>query len=140
MDWFYENNVFKGADNEEFISSFVGFVYIITNKNDGRKYIGKKLFTFRKTKQVKGKKKKIKVSSDWEDYYGSSEELKRDVLLWGVSNFERKILRLCKTKAECSYYEAKLQFEYDVLLKPQEYYNSWISCRTRRDHLKNLHS
>lgn len=130
MSWIYEGNLLEEVD-----PSYVGFVYLITNKLNGRQYIGKKLLNFKKTKIVKGKKKKFTVESDWKSYFGSSEELKADVALHGEDNFERKILKFCKSKGECSYYEAKYQFEYDVLLETDKFYNSWISVRVRRSHL-----
>lgn len=130
MSWIYEGNILEEVD-----PSYVGFVYLITNKLNGRQYIGKKLLNFKKTKIVKGKKKKFTVESDWKVYFGSSEELKSDIALHGEDNFERKILKFCKSKGECSYYEAKYQFEYDVLLESDKFYNSWISVRVRRSHL-----
>jgi hypothetical protein len=119
------------------VDTYVGFVYNITNLSNNKQYIGKKLFTKSKTKQVKGKKKKLRVASDWQDYYGSNKELQEDVANLGIHNFKREILRLCKTKGECSYYEAKYQFENDVLLN-EAWYNSWISCKIQKSHIKHL--
>lgn len=131
--WLYNNIIF-----EEVPENVCGFVYIITNLQTQRKYIGKKLFKRSKTRQIKGKKKRSFVESDWKEYYGSNKELIEDVGLLGVHNFKREVLRLCKTKGECTYYEAKYQYEYDVLLKPGEWYNSWISCKVTKTHLKHL--
>ena len=131
MTWFYNDNPYGE------IGEYIGFVYEITNLSNNRKYIGKKNFYFSRTKQVKGKKKKFKVESDWLSYYGSNEELKADVALHGEENFRRNILRLCRTKAEFGYFEAKLQFERNVL-ESEEYYNSWISCRIHKKHLTFL--
>jgi hypothetical protein len=117
------------------VDTYVGFVYNIINLSNNKQYIGKKLFTKSKTKQVKGKKKKLRVASDWQDYYGSNKELQEDVANLGIHNFRREILRLCKTKGECSYYEAKYQFENDVLLN-EAYYNSWIMVKVSSKHLK----
>jgi hypothetical protein len=116
------------------IEGYVGFVYEIICKVNGKRYIGKKLLTKAATRQVKGKKKKTRVASNWETYYGSNEELKADLEKYGVEQFERRILRFCKTKGECSYYEAREQFMRDVLLSPH-YYNTWLSVRVRRSHL-----
>ena len=112
-----------------------GFVYEITNIESGKKYIGKKVFWSKKTKQVKGKKKKILVESDWKSYYGSNDTLNEERS--NGTKFKREILRLCMTKSECTYFEAKLQFEHDVLLS-DDYYNGWIMARCRRAHLKKV--
>lgn len=113
-----------------------GFVYKITNIESNREYIGKKLFYSMKQKQVKGKKKKYKAESDWQNYYGSNDQLLMDVDALGKDKFARHILRLCKNKGECSYYEAKYQFELDVLLFPKQYYNVWTMCKIHRKHLQ----
>jgi hypothetical protein len=123
----------------------VGFVYEITNLTNGRKYVGKKLAKFAKTtyKVVKlkngtKKKKKIrsKIDSDWMEYYGSSIELNKDVELLGKNNFTREILFYCKSKAECSYIEAREQFTRRVL-ESDDYYNGQISVRVHGSHIKN---
>lgn len=129
--WKYSGIVFNSED----INDYIGFVYIITNKSDGRKYIGKKLFWSSKTKVINKKKKRFKVESDWKKYYGSSDELKADVHKLGPENFDRKIIRLCKTKGECSYYEAKEQFLTDAVLS-EDYYNVWMSVTVRKNHVK----
>lgn len=126
----------------------VGFVYIITNLLTNRQYIGKKNFWGTKTSQktviIKStglkKKKKIRtqIPSDWETYFGSNDELKKDVAIHGEQNFTRVILRLCKSKGEMSYFEARYQFEMDVILYPDKFYNVWIMVRTHRTHLKDL--
>lgn len=140
MTWYYQNNQI-----EELPDDCVGFVYLITNKTNNRKYVGKKLAKFSKTtyktvKQKNGtkKRKKIrsKIDSDWLDYYGSSIELNKDVELLGKENFSREILFFCKTKAECSYIEAREQFERKVL-ESTEYYNNNIMCRIHGSHILN---
>ena len=88
LNWYYNEKEFT----EDLIGDSYGFVYLITNLENNRKYIGKKLFWFSKTKQVKGKKKRIKVPSDWQTYYGSSDELQKDVILYGQDKFQRQIL------------------------------------------------
>ena len=122
----------------------VGFVYLIVNKKTKRKYIGKKLSKFSKTTYktitqkngIKKKKKiKSKIDSDWLEYYGSSLELNKDIELLGKDNFTREILFLCKSKAECSYIEAREQFVKKVL-ESDDYYNGQISCRIHGSHIK----
>jgi hypothetical protein len=130
LTWSTKDGVTFEPD-EEFLKDFVGFVYCITELDTGKKYIGKKLFWKPKTLPVtKTRKRKIKtkVQSDWMKYYGSSEALKENVSVKGIEAYHREILKLCKTKGECSYYEAKLQFEYDVLLS-DIYYNEFIGCK-----------
>jgi hypothetical protein len=117
---------------------------MITNLINGRKYIGKKLAKFAKTtyktvslKNGTKKKKKIrsKVDSDWQEYYGSSVELSADIAKLGKENFKREILYYCKSKSECSYIEARTQFERKVL-ESDDYYNGQISCRIHQSHIK----
>lgn len=85
---------------------------------------------------LKGKRKKIKVPSDWQTYYGSSDKLQKDVILYGQDKFRREILHLCKSKGECSYLEAKEQFANNVM-ESEDYYNDWIMVRVRKSHIKD---
>ena len=133
--WIYENKDFI----EEQIQDNYGFVYLITNLTNGRKYIGKKFFYSSKTRQVKGKKKRYKAPSDWQTYYGSSAELAKDVLSLGNENFTREILHLCQSKGECGYLEAKEQFVRGVM-ESDDYYNSWIMVRVRKSHIKDYNA
>lgn len=129
--WLYEGKEFSDVPN-----NIVGYVYKITNELTGKQYIGKKLFTAAKRKQVKGKSRRIRVESDWRGYFGSNKELLHDVTTNGPAHFRREILHLCTTKGQCSYYEAKLQFELGVLENPDKFYNDWIMCKIHRKHLK----
>jgi hypothetical protein len=131
--WVFEG---KDIDDKDIPQGATSFVYCITNKLNSRKYIGKKTLFFSRTKKVKGKKKKVKVPSDWKDYYGSNAALMEDCSRNTPLDFNREILRFCYGKGETSYWEAKLQFQYDVLLKDELFYNSWISCKIHRTHLK----
>ena len=138
--WYYRNQSENFTDDD--VGDNYGFVYCITNRATGKKYIGKKFFWSKRTlPPLKGKTRKRKkiVMSDWQDYYGSNEELKMLVEKNGKDIYHREILRLCKTKGECSYYEAKLQFENDVLLS-DEYYNEFIGCKIHASHVKHLKS
>jgi len=126
--------------DETMIGTNIGFVYIITNTTTGRKYIGKKLFQFTRTKKRVGKRNtRIKKASDWELYYGSNEELKTDVEIMGKQSFVREILHLCPNKGTCNYLEAKEQFKHGVL-ESDAWYNSWISCKIHKAHVNKTHS
>jgi hypothetical protein len=131
--WLYE-----GKEYTEALSEHQGFVYRITELDSGKMYIGKKFFWKPKTLPITKKRKrrvKTRVESDWRDYYGSSVEVKSLVEEKGATAFKREILKMCHTKGECSYYEAKLQFELDVLLDPM-YYNEFIGCKIHSKHLR----
>ena len=108
-----------------------GFIYEIVNTINGKKYIGKKQMK-RKIRRLplKGKKRKRVdyVDSDWRTYTGSSDALNIDIAANGKDKFIFKILKFCNSKFELSYFEAKMQFEKDVLLN-EDYYNGIINCR-----------
>lgn len=137
--WIYNNEIVETLPDD-----CVGFVYLITNLINGRKYIGKKLAKFSRTttktvvlKNGTKKKKKIrsKIDSDWIEYYGSSNELNKDIESLGKENFTREILFFCKSKAECSYIEAREQFSRRVL-ESDDYYNNNIMCRIHGAHIR----
>ncbi len=129
--WLYNGEVVNEIDPK-----YIAFVYMITNLTDGRKYIGKKLTKFSRTKTVKGKKKKVKIDSDWQTYWSSSEEVQKDVQELGEDNFRREILHFCLSKGTSTYLEAKEQFAHEVLENPDLWYNGHIQCRVHRNHLK----
>jgi Putative endonuclease segE, GIY-YIG domain len=133
MTWLYNGEPFT----EEMVEDWFGFVYIIINNTNNKRYIGKKLFTSAGYKTVKGKRKKIRKSSDWEKYWGSSKLVQEDVKLLGQENFTREIVRLCKNRSECSYYEAKMIFETDAILS-DEYYNDWVTVKVSSVHVKAI--
>jgi predicted DNA-binding protein len=124
--WLYNKEPF-----EEIPEGIVGYVYLITNLTNNRKYIGKKNFYFSKTRQVKGKKKRIKVESDWKDYWSSSKTLQMEVKEKGKENFKREILYLCKNKSQMSYYELREQIDKRVM-ENDDYYNEYIMVRIHK--------
>lgn len=139
MVWYY-----REEEIEELPDDTVGFVYLITNLTNNRKYVGKKLAKFSKTKiktvtlkngTKKKKKVRSQVDSDWYTYYGSSLELSNDVDTIGIEHFKREILYFCQSKAVCSYLEAKEQFERKVL-ESNDYYNNNIMIRVHGNHIR----
>ena len=126
MNWTYQGNEITILPED-----CEGFVYEITNITNGRKYIGKKLARFKRSRPpLKGNrnKRRYKVNSDWQDYYGSSDDLTIDVNRLGKDKFTREILFYCKSKAELSYVEAREQFARKVL-ESDDYYNGHIRVR-----------
>jgi len=139
----YENPwYFKGTPFlSENIDDNFGFVYLITNLQSGKKYIGRKYFwSFRKPP---GKKRKVKQESDWQKYYGSCPELKEDIKLFGKGIFSREILSLHETKGTCNFEETKQLFLNNVLSEALDdgspaYYNSNILGRYMRKDYGNF--
>ena len=121
----------KGKVVETLPDDCEGFVYLITNLTNDKKYVGKKLARFKVTRPpLKGKKNKRRSSkeSDWKTYWGSSDHLNADVASLGEDNFTREILHYCQSRGMLSYLEAKEQFDREVLLS-DEYYNGIINVR-----------
>ena len=141
--WYINTNsnfedYYEPFDPEEHdLSQYQGFVYVIVEESTNKKYIGKKFFWKPKVlPKTKTRKRRVRtqVESDWQDYYGSSKEVQSLVEQNGKDAYTRIILKLCRTKGECSYYEAKLQFQYDVLLR-DDFYNEFIGCKIHSKHL-----
>jgi hypothetical protein len=139
MSWYYLN-----SEVIELPENIVGFVYCITNLTNNRKYIGKKLANFSKTKirtvklksgEKKKKKIRTKEESDWREYWSSSDELKKDVAELGQQNFRREILHYCYSKGMLSYMELKEQIDNRVL-ESGNWYNGVIQVRIHKSHLK----
>jgi len=135
--WVYNGSPFTSDD----IGDHYGFVYLIENKLNGRKYIGRKyLWQFR---TPRGKKRKVKSESDWKNYYGSCPELKEDVERLGRQNFSRTILSLHKTKGKTNYEETRQLFVNNVLTESLDdgtpgWYNSQVLNRYfRKDYYGN---
>jgi len=134
MSWLFESKEIEALPED-----CVGFVYLITNLTNNRKYIGKKLARFKTSKPpLKGRKNRRRGTkeSDWREYYGSNDELNKDIEQLGTENFQREILYYCNSKAECSYIEAREQFRHKVL-ESQEYYNGHIQVRVHGSHIIN---
>lgn len=138
---FLSNWIYQGKeiiDESDVPEGMVGFVYLITNNVTGRKYIGRKILTSTTRKPPKKgetRRKKVVKSSNWQNYFGSSEEMIQSVLTYGKESFTREIVRFCKSKTEMAYYECKEIFALDALIK-EEFINKWITCQING---KNLH-
>ena len=131
--WTYNGKEFTDTPED-----YQGFVYIITELDTGKKYLGKKNFWRPKILPKNSKRSRrirTRVESDWRGYYGSSKELQVLVEQRGGDNYKREIIRLCRNKGEMSYYEAKAQFDNDVLLS-DEWYNEFIGCKIHARHIR----
>ena len=136
--WHYKGTTFTSDD----IGDFFGYVYRITNIQSGRQYIGRKYF-YQKRKP-KGGKRRITSESDWKRYYGSSDELKRDVKEYGKETFKREIISLHETLGKVNYEETKQLFLHNVLMEALDdgtpmYYNSNILGRYMRKDYGQFH-
>lgn len=135
--WHFKNKVIYKL--EDFPQNCIGFVYKITNLNNGKWYIGKKNLYFERTKKLgkkelanlevkrgkKPSKKKVITESDWMIYYGSEPVLKQDVKSLGEACFQREILELCFNKKHLTYCEVKWQI-LENALESELSYNSNI--------------
>jgi hypothetical protein len=126
--WIYNNEPLTAPPEKA-----IGFVYLITNLQNNKKYIGKKVFHFQKSIQKNLKKKKIKVESDWKTYTGSNDDLNSDIKT-NNPELKQEIIQICYSRSELSYIEAYHQFINNVLID-SSYYNNWISVRVTRRHL-----
>jgi hypothetical protein len=134
MCWIYNNLPVENIEPQ-----YKCFVYCITNKISGRKYIGLKTTSSPKYKVLKGVRKKNGVKdSDWRDYWSSSVELQNDVVELGKENFLREILYFCKLKAHSNYLELREQMDRRVLEHPELYYNRIVNARVSANHIKSL--
>ena len=132
--WLYND---KEIGDDE-IEGYASIVYMITNLETGKKYIGKKILRSFRRKKIKGKtrRKKVEKESDWKSYFGSNKLLQEDVERLGPDRFRREILRLCKTRGTASYWEA-----YEIMVNSaivsDDFYNESLQCRVHKSHIKN---
>ena len=132
MTWKYCNQ-----DFDETPKDMEGFVYLITNLVNQKKYIGKKHFWTRQKDKKTGRRKK--KESDWRNYFGSCDELKADVKVLGADKFLREILYICPHKKSMSYYETYEQFNRNVLMN-ESYYNTNIEGRFFDSEVNNIYN
>ena len=128
--WLYKGKPFTTDD----IGDLFGFVYRITNLSTGKQYIGRKYFW--QKRKPKGGKRRVTSESDWKRYFGSSEELKRDIEDLGRENFRREIISVHTTLGRTNYEETRQLFLNNVLTESVDglpkYYNSNILGRYMR--------
>ena len=150
MSWTYKNK--EIGDITQFPENTFGFVYIVTHKPSGKSYIGKKVL-FHNKKQKIGKRELAKLQgvvgrrpayklvvkeSDWKNYYGSQTEIKKLLAEGKKDEFERTILKMCPDKKSMTYFEVKYQMIYQVLEKPDEFFNDNILGKFYTKDLANI--
>lgn len=138
MSWTYNGETIK--DISEFPPNTYGFVYKVQHIPSGKSYIGKKILYF--TKKVKlgkkeiasyanvvGRKPAYKLAvkeSDWKTYYGSQKQIKELLKESKEKDWDRHILKCVPSKKLLTYFETKYQMVYQVLEKPDEFFNDNI--------------
>ena len=130
-DW-----LLNGKPVDEPPDKAIGFLYRITRLDTGRQYLGKKLLQFRRTKQVKGVKKKMMVESDWKVYWGQNQTVKAEVATLGADKFKREIIKFCFQKQECNYEETRYIMEERAMFS-EDYYNQWFTVRVTKKHIQS---
>ena len=132
MTWKYNHQDFVEAQK-----GMEGFFYLITNLDNNKKYIGKKHFWTRQKDKKTGRRKK--QESDWQNYFGSCDELKEDVKNLGKDKFLREILYICPHKKSMSFYETMEQFKRDVILR-EDYYNTNVEGKFFSSEVERIYS
>jgi hypothetical protein len=127
---------FDGIEFTEVIPEMEGFVYLIENTINTKKYIGKKTFWERRKDRKTGRRKK--KESNWQNYYGSCDELISDVEILGKEKFKRQILYLCPHKKSMSYFETLEQFKRDVVMR-EDYYNTNVEGKFFSSEKENIY-
>jgi hypothetical protein len=130
--------IYKGSPIavEDVPSDSIGFIYIITQKSTGKKYIGRKM-TFRTvTRMIKGKKKKEKRVSDWPEYWSSSPDLIELIDRIGTADFTKEILVFCYSKSSLNYNEEMAQYILGVL-EDDKWMNRNIRSKVMRSWVQN---
>lgn len=130
--WHFKGNLFNSTN----IDNAYGFVYVIEEISSGRIYIGQKMFWGSKTRMVNKKKKKIKIESDWKNYFSSSAYIKEKIEREGHGDFKRYIVALCISTGQMNYVEIKLQMDLKVLEYPEKYINGFVGGKITNSHIK----
>jgi len=137
-DWLY-----KGEPvSEEEVAKHAGFVYLITDLTNGKKYIGRKYSTFKRKAKKNSRRKTLE--SDWKTYWSSSKEVQKLVEEKGPENFRREIIVFGKTRGEVNFYEIFAQFFVGVLESDEwmnESINKWRKANVMKyEHLNDIRS
>ena len=138
MSWTYNKKEITSINQLE--KEIMGFVYRIDHIPSNKSYVGKKFLVFTRKQKLgkkelklfegqKGRPPKFKIvskESDWKTYWSSNKQLLELVKNEPEENFKRTILHFVTSKKELTYFETKYQFLYEVLEKPNEFFNDNI--------------
>jgi len=128
--------LYKGEQIQDVPEGTFGFIYLITNLLNNKKYVGRKYVSSTRKKPLtakqkrEGKKRQIKVTteSDWREYMGSSKPLLEDIAKYGKDNFRFEILIFAETKGQTNFLEETAHHKLNVLIDP-DFYNDSIGPR-----------
>jgi len=105
--------------------AYWGFLYLITCRTSGKKYIGRKQYRLwdgptggykcTDPRDTEWFSPKVWKANNWQFYTGSSNKLNKDVGELGVTNFTFEILEQCWNKLDLHLAEVLKQMELDVL-------------------------
>ena len=98
-------NINDSNEKKRKANNYYGFIYITTNKINGKKYIGQK-----------------KYCGNYETYLGSGIALKNAIAKYGRENFTREIIEECETKDELDERE-KYWIKYYDATNSDNFYN-----------------
>ena len=135
--WIYKGKDFTESDYEQIADEITGFVYVITDKESGERYIGQKRTKKTKTLPITKSRKRRKrtlVESDWRAYYSSSSIIKENVESGCSDRYTREILRFGYSKGDLNYLEMLEQIKCNVLFDPK-YLNGIINVRIHQKHI-----
>lgn len=136
MTWIHKGQQILSEDDIPKDKKYVGFIYLMTQKSTGKKYIGRKMLYKPKYVTVKKKRKKTMVQSDWLDYYSSSPAILEHIEEHGTDDFTREILAFISSKGNMAYAEELALYTVGALEKPDEWLNENIRAKIYRSWCK----
>ena len=122
--WMFKGKAFESEDLQK---GFFSFIYLITDVQNNKMYIGQKMFHTKKPVTKNKITKKVTVESDWKKYFSSSDTIKGMIAEYGTDGFKREIIYICCSKGQANYLETKLQIELGCLENSDLWYNGIVN-------------
>lgn len=113
-------------------NDYLGFIYCITNTQNGMQYVGRKQFRNKvRVPPRKGKIRKRTVfkETNWETYTGSCTTLNLVMEVLGKELFTFEIIQLCTSKSEMQYWESYNIITSGALLTGYNSQVPRVSCK-----------